>query len=360
MADKDYILLYEKEKLKISILFNQPLENGTTYLFHVITKKDEKLMNIEIEPFEFYPKLIELVGLAQTEEIWKRIHPKIYEILGVSGNVIKFSQKGKGKKKLFVIKEFPKCALCDKAKELRISHIVPKFVAKWIKKTSIVGKLRNLENKRVQDSTKLYLLCEECEQKFSIFENYFADNIFHPTVNMKSKDVKYDINLLKFIVSVSWRILYLIISTMRNNLEEIPAHMEESESNWRDFLNDKAKLTKGSHYLLHSHFLSEYMSKFKKNWKNFTQRAVAYGHDNYNDIDFIWYQIPNYTILSPMEPESIYGYEESLIRDKGVFMKLCAINLEKFDFIVFIVSKIKSFYEEMKNIKKMKNSNKVK
>lgn len=38
------------------------------------------------------------------------------------------------------------CALCGKNAELRESHLIPKFVGEWIKRTSATGYLRQVVN----------------------------------------------------------------------------------------------------------------------------------------------------------------------------------------------------------------------
>lgn len=49
------------------------------------------------------------------------------------------------------------CALCRDNTELKESHIIPKFVGKWLKRTSATGYLRNIDNinKRQQDIPKI-------------------------------------------------------------------------------------------------------------------------------------------------------------------------------------------------------------
>ena len=63
-----------------------------------------------------------------------------------------------------------KCRLCQIESELEISHFIPKFVGKWIKKTSITGFLRehNEVHKRAQDISKDHWLCDSCEDLFSV------------------------------------------------------------------------------------------------------------------------------------------------------------------------------------------------
>jgi len=105
-----------------------------------------------------------------------------------------------------------KCALCDNEKELQLSHIIPKFVGRHLKGTSI-GNIRNSENpnKVVQDLEKYYMLCHDCEELFSAAERWFANNIFYPRIKNGEVDFNYNEYLYYFISSLSWRSLYLDI-----------------------------------------------------------------------------------------------------------------------------------------------------
>lgn len=105
-----------------------------------------------------------------------------------------------------------KCALCGLEKELQLSHIIPKFVGKYLKETSI-GSIRSQENpnKPVQDIEKHYLLCHDCEELFSASERYFANNLFYPYHKDKKDTFPYTEQLFYFITSMSWRSLYLDI-----------------------------------------------------------------------------------------------------------------------------------------------------
>jgi hypothetical protein len=100
-----------------------------------------------------------------------------------------------------------KCALCNKVTELEESHIIPKFVFKWLKETTPTA-IRNLgtPNKRVQDGFKEYLLCHECEDLFNKWETKFCEQVFLP-IHDKPAPIKYGPWALKFAVSVSWRVL---------------------------------------------------------------------------------------------------------------------------------------------------------
>lgn len=105
-----------------------------------------------------------------------------------------------------------KCGLCGEMKELKLSHIIPKFVFRYLKKDSFTGRMRNLSNINVpvQDGDKQYLLCGSCEGLFSRNETKFANEIHFPFKENGFQSFTYDGDWLKyFITSVNWRTLYL-------------------------------------------------------------------------------------------------------------------------------------------------------
>lgn len=113
-----------------------------------------------------------------------------------------------GKKKVFGT-----CALCDKENVvLELSHIIPKFVIRYLKKISI-GKIRTVgePNAVAQDSEKHYLLCGDCEDRFNLSETLFADKVFRPFQFGRFTSIDYDKWMHYFLTSVSWRSLILDI-----------------------------------------------------------------------------------------------------------------------------------------------------
>ncbi|QNU67373.1 hypothetical protein EHE19_002190 [Ruminiclostridium herbifermentans] len=120
------------------------------------------------------------------------------------------------------------CALCrQEVEQLELSHIVPKFVVRYLKKTSI-GAIRNLQNpdKVVQDSEKHYLLCSDCESLFNVYETKFANTFFHPYMTGNKKIFQFDSDAYYFLTSVSWRSLYLDILDFVEHSEEVGIDME--------------------------------------------------------------------------------------------------------------------------------------
>lgn len=101
------------------------------------------------------------------------------------------------------------CRLCNNDKKLEQSHIIPKFIFKWIKNTSLTKKLRNsiVPNCRREDGDKLPFLCSECEDLFSKYETYFANSLFYPATKNNLSHITFTDELFKFIVSIIWRSL---------------------------------------------------------------------------------------------------------------------------------------------------------
>jgi len=134
------------------------------------------------------------------------------------------------------------CRLCCRANRLYESHIIPKFVTEWLKKSSGTGFLRSSEtaNRRVQDGKKEQMLCSDCEALFNQCETPFATEIFHPLNRRETMRFKYESWLLKFAVSVSWRVL---TSYKPDSLSEISgagkALVAKALQTWKEFLFDQ-------------------------------------------------------------------------------------------------------------------------
>ena len=135
------------------------------------------------------------------------------------------------------------CAFCHQEKILIESHVLPAFVFRWLRRRSGAGDIRKTDtpNRRVQDGIKFPWLCGECEGLFNSYETYFANNIFHPWHDGKDQ-IFYESQLLKFCVSISWRVLKF--ARGKNPIAHYTAEqnilMDQAEACWRSFLNGEA------------------------------------------------------------------------------------------------------------------------
>jgi len=138
---------------------------------------------------------------------------------------------------------FGQCKLClQNNVELRMSHIIPKFVWKWLRDSLSSGGLRSHRepNKRIQDGPKFQLLCSECEQKFSDWEKPFSEQIFLPLHDPEpvTQPIYYEDWALKFAVSISWRtVMYFRHKSSLNHLTDKEQQLTTSAlETWRRFL----------------------------------------------------------------------------------------------------------------------------
>lgn len=162
-----------------------------------------------------------------------------------------------------------KCKLCGNKRELCDSHIIPNFVGKWLKDTSVTGFLRQAVNANVrrQDLIKVSLLCRDCEILFSSWETKFKKEVFDVYVDRELnqagsatgtiKSIPYDEWLLKFIISLQWRCL--ITDNSLNKFKELSNKKKEVykkllctiKNDWLAYLNGSANNSGESrHYVI--------------------------------------------------------------------------------------------------------------
>ncbi len=149
-----------------------------------------------------------------------------------------------------------KCKLCQRACDVQNSHIIPKFVGKWLKETSATGYFMTFDvdgqAKRSQDIEKKPLLCKKCESILNDFETYFANNIFYPFKKGMLKSIPINEKISKFAVSVSLRVLWVL----RENQDSLAFKWEKEllqlEKEWREYIIDFPGFVKGnnSHHIM--------------------------------------------------------------------------------------------------------------
>jgi hypothetical protein len=122
--------------------------------------------------------------------------------------------------------------------------VLPAFVYRWLRNRSGSGHVRNTDqpNRRVQDGLKLEWLCEGCEARFNRFETEFATKAFHPWTTAK-QSILYDAWMLKFCVSISWRVLKYAYGLNPNAqyTDDQCRLIEAAEQRWRSFLLNETK-----------------------------------------------------------------------------------------------------------------------
>jgi hypothetical protein len=216
-----------------------------------------------------------------------------------------------------------KCALCKKHSVLKKSHIVPKFVSKWLKKTSATGFMRGVKEpkKRLQDLPRLPLLCSDCEQLFSELESFFASKIFHPILDGQEKEVGYDENLQRFIVSLNWRTLVTTYSDQIKVHPWIEQHVQTAEECWRKYLlKESPNIEPYEHHCFFLDYIeSEIGVPEKFQWYTLRGADSTLASNDDQSAVFAFTHFPHFVFVSTIFPFTFPDWRATKINSKGNF-----------------------------------------
>ncbi len=239
------------------------------------------------------------------------------------------------------------CALCEQPKALKKSHLIPKFVFRWLKATGgeHFRKADN-PNKRVSDGLKPELLCHDCEQKFGKLEDKFAREIFYPYLEKGQQKFEYDDYLFRFVVSVLWRIsLYTLPSASVNHKTLI----ESTLMDWREFLNGEKQLPNTNK--VHLFFTKDRLKhniqpveRFLNYWARSVDGSIAYGTNSC----IVYAKLARAILIGEISSFDSTGMVNTMINQTGVIdISSMNINWAIRDFIVDRVRSINSLFDNI-------------
>ncbi len=112
----------------------------------------------------------------------------------------------------------PTCILCRQSPPIQNSHILPKFVIRWVKENAPAGHLRwsRQPNKPEQDAWTADYLCAGCEQKLSQVENTFKHEVFDHAVARAAGTFRYSSAVGSAVLSMFFRHLRFIEDVQGN------------------------------------------------------------------------------------------------------------------------------------------------
>ncbi len=239
------------------------------------------------------------------------------------------------------------CALCEQPKILRESHLIPKFVFRWLKQTGgeHIRKADN-PNKRVNDGLKPELLCHDCEQKFGKLEDKFAREIFYPYVNKGEQNFEYDNYLFQFAVSVLWRVA--IYSLPRASLHH-KSLIESTLTDWRGFLNGEKQLpnTKRIHIFFTTDRLKQNtqpVERFLNYWARGADGTIASG----TNTCLVYAKLARVMLLGEISSFDSTGMVNTLINQSGkIDTSSMKVNWTIKDFIIDRVKLLNTHYDKV-------------
>jgi len=240
------------------------------------------------------------------------------------------------------------CKLCHQEKKLKESHIIPKFVFRWIKESGN-GFMRNGQNfnRRVQDGFKTPFLCADCEDRFSKYETYFATNIFYPVVNEKEDELEYTDQLYLFAISVLWRLLCHTILP-----EEKSVHYYKNlitlELEWRTILlNGKTSRRELNLHLLTGVDVATPMAGqpivIPERFLLYMARNVDAGITDNRTKAMLFLKLPRFLFIYPLHGFDNQQFINSALSSKGGMYYLNDVKINDPDVGNFFTNRVKMF-----------------
>jgi hypothetical protein len=209
----------------------------------------------------------------------------------------------------------PQCALCLHDRELRQSHIIPAFAVRHLKETSATGYVRGAgtPNLRQQDLETVALLCAGCEQVFSSWEREFSQSAFPKVQSDNFREVQYDDWLLKFAVSLNWRVLVCDKEDLLQEYPQFARHVEKTLEQWRRFLLGSAKQPGTEHHLFVFGVPTKVPDDAHKKLVHYMLRAIDASVMVSNKHIGVYAKLLRSFFYSPVVPVSASGWKNTRI-----------------------------------------------
>ncbi len=246
-----------------------------------------------------------------------------------------------------------KCELHNGEAELCESHIIPKFVYDWMKKTG-TGRFRQLGrlNLPIQDGIKKYMLCKDCEDKFSKYEKWFREKVFYPYLNNNEFVVKNEKELKYFIVSVLWRVLKLFKDDGNNY--NFKVDLDKAELEWSKYLLFDMPIVNYDNFhliLINSDYFIEEKSDF------YFSKAVDIEIAENENICFVYAKFSRFILIGEIIGlnENSFQYTNLAIQSDFNSENQMINELLIFEFLKNRVSNIKGF-DDLSEKQKVKNN----
>ena len=244
------------------------------------------------------------------------------------------------------------CNLCGSNSPLKQSHIIPKFVGRWIKETSPTPYLRfggNMD-KRQQDLMKMELLCGDCENRLSLWESKFANEVFYPSAADKTL-FRYGPWFVKFASSLAWRALQVRKSYSIQEPPEVNIVFDDMELHLSRLLLGNVKHV--SSYTQHVYHVGELAAPLRPgspNLNRYLARTPEIDFIRSDDLSeiMVYVKLPMFMFFSVGESKHRKYFETSRIRKSGVLRpKKHALDASMLNYLVSRADRIGELFDSM-------------
>ena len=215
-----------------------------------------------------------------------------------------------------------KCRLCGLNDQLQSSHVIPAFIFQWVRSTSATGHIRfgEMPNRRSQDGWKKYWLCSSCENQLSKSETAFANQLFYPFVEDRLSKPRYGPWLLKFCVSLSWRVLQCFDETdlLDDYTKAERKCFYEAERIWREYLIGYRPHP--GHFRQHIYMVNAIaaaMAEVAPNINSHIMRHVAADVVKNKDVHLVYTKLPKIFIFGILRNDRASDWKGTKVSANG-------------------------------------------
>ncbi len=172
------------------------------------------------------------------------------------------------------------CILCQNNPPIENSHVVPKFIVRYLKDQSPVSYLKHSwdYNKKLQDGWKGAHLCAECDNEtVSEWEGHFKKNWFTPFIVDQKDELFVDEKILYFLLSLLFRYSEFFIERNPSRSDShLPVNLQNQTRGL--LINEECKKI-GSEFYIYSAFVHPIIDN-----KNFLPGINQLLFNSYNGI----------------------------------------------------------------------------
>lgn len=210
------------------------------------------------------------------------------------------------------------CQLCGSITDLRDSHLVPKFVFRWLLRTSATGYLRSTDrpNLRIKDGPKQKLFCQNCESLLSRYESYFASQIFRPHLEKPANAIPYVASLKFFSMSLAYRTA-LLFESKTDTEGHLNLRLAEAVEHWRLSLTGASLDDKYEHHVLPLDYIVSLGDGPPKHLNYYLMRAVHWDLLFGEDSLYIYTKIPGFAFITCIYPRRDKNFRGTKIFKSG-------------------------------------------
>lgn len=246
------------------------------------------------------------------------------------------------------------CRLCEKQSDLQLSHILPSFAFRWLRESGGGSALRNTRepNQRTQDGDKVPLLCRDCEEMISRHERAFANKIFHPYLAKPGLRYPYGPWMLRFCVSISWRVLHLCMdrSVTADWEPRTLASAKEAEKTWKEYLTGiRSHPGKFRQFVYPMDILTSTPGQLPPNFNRYIARSIDSDFCQSPSFTFVYSKLGRFIILGfitePLAAQWVGGKvnaNEGAIEPKNYFLPS--------SFLKYLISRAKAADDALSSV----------